>query len=40
MKKVLTCLLAVLGLNIAYSQTYETDVFKTKSGKTVTFHAL
>lgn len=40
MKKVLTCLLAVLGLNTAYSQTYETDVFKTKSGKTVTFHAL
>lgn len=29
-----------LGLNTAYSQTYETDVFKTKSGKTVTFHAL
>lgn len=40
MKKVLTCLMAVLGLNTTYSQTYETDVFKTKSGKTVTFHAL
>lgn len=44
MKKFITCLLAILGLNTACSQnfenTYEIDVFKTKSGKTVTFHAL
>ena len=41
MKKLLTCLLAAIGLSTACGQTnYETDVFKTKSGKTVTFHAL
>ena len=48
MKKILTLLLAVLGLNTACSQTvkpvtaepYEVDVFNTKSGKTVTFYAL
>lgn len=68
MKKVLTFLLAVLGLNTACSQnfdnydvkafaeltadpdvvildvrkadTYEVDMLKTRSGKTVTFHAL
>ena len=41
MKKILTCLLATLGLTTACGQTtYETDVFKTKSGKEVKFHAL
>ena len=41
MKKLLTCLLVAIGLSTACGQTnYETDVFKTKSGKTVTFHAL
>ena len=41
MKKLLTCLLATLGLTTACGQTtYETDVFKTKSGKEVKFHAL
>jgi L-ascorbate metabolism protein UlaG (beta-lactamase superfamily) len=41
MKKLLACLLATLGLTTACGQTnYETDVFKTKSGKTVKFHAL
>ena len=41
MKKLLTCLLATLGLTTACGQTnYETDVFKTKSGKEVMFHAL
>ena len=43
MKKFLTCLLATLGLTTACGQTqqnFETDVFNTKSGKTVTFHAL
>jgi L-ascorbate metabolism protein UlaG (beta-lactamase superfamily) len=41
MKKLLTCLFAALGLTTACGQgNYETDVFKTKSGKTVTFHAL
>ena len=41
MKKILTCLLAAFGLTTAYGQgTYENDVFKTKSGKEVTFHAL
>ena len=41
MKKLLTCLFAALGLTTACGQgDYETDVFKTKSGKTVTFHAL
>ena len=45
MKKVITCLLAMLGLTTACGQakkadTYEVDAFKTKSGKTVKFHAL
>ena len=41
MKKLITCLLTLLGLTTAYGQgNYETDVFNTKSGKTVKFHAL
>ena len=49
MKKLLTCLLAMIGLTTACGQetgnpvnteTYEVDVFKTKSGKTMKFHAL
>ena len=42
MKKFLTCLLVTLGLTTACGQanTYEVDVFKTQSGKTVKFHAL
>lgn len=41
MKKILTCLLATLGLMTVNGQTtYETDVFKTKNGKEVKFHAL
>ena len=41
MKKILTCLFAAFGLTTACGQgNYETDVFKTKSGKEVTFHAL
>ena len=50
MKKIFTCLLSILGLTTACAQvskempvttdTYEVDVFKTKSGKTVKFHAL
>ncbi len=44
MKKFLTCLLATIGLTTACGQrptdTYEVDVFKTKSGKVVKFHAL
>ena len=41
MKKIITCLLAMVGLTTAYGQgNYETDVFNTKSGKTVKFHAL
>ena len=41
MKKILTCLLAILGLSTACGQqTFEVDEFKTKSGKTVNFHAL
>ena len=43
MKQMMTCLLALLGLT-AYGQksydTYEVDVFKTKNGKEVRFHAL
>ena len=41
MKKMITCLLATLGL-AACSQNsqYEVDSFTTKSGKTVKFHAL
>ena len=41
MKNILTCLFAALGLTTACGQVnYETDVFKTISGKEVTFHAL
>ena len=41
MKKLFTCLLAVLGLTTACGQkSYEVDEFTTKSGKTVKFHAL
>jgi L-ascorbate metabolism protein UlaG (beta-lactamase superfamily) len=41
MKKILTCLLAILGLSTACGQqTFEVDEFKTKSGKTVKFYAL
>lgn len=41
MKKILTCLLAILGLSTACGQqTFEVDEFKTKSGKTVKFNAL
>ena len=41
MKKLLTCLLAVIGLTTACGQkSYEVDEFTTKSGKTVKFHAL
>jgi L-ascorbate metabolism protein UlaG (beta-lactamase superfamily) len=48
MKKIFTCLLAALGLTTACGQktndvptdAYEVDVFQTKSGKTVKFHAL
>ena len=47
MNKIFACVLALLGLNAACAQTgnektdtYEVDVFKTKSGKTVKFHAL
>lgn len=47
MKTFITCLLASLGLNLAYGQqnstsadNYEVDVFKTKSGKEVRFYAL
>lgn len=51
MKKILTCLLATVGLTTACGQqnqrsltevenNYEVDAFKTQSGKTVRFHAL
>ena len=41
MKKLLTCLLAIMGLSTACGQqTFEVDEFTTKSGKTVKFHAL
>lgn len=47
MKTFITCLLAVFGLPLVYSQqnltnedNYEVDVFKTKSGKEVKFFAL
>ena len=41
MKKLFTCLLAVLGLTTACGQkSFEIDEFTTKSGKTVRFHAL
>ena len=41
MKKMIACFLASIGLNAVCAQAnYETDVFKTKSGKTVKFHAL
>ena len=40
MKKLLTCLLAVIGLTTACGQkSYEVDEFTTKSGQTVKFHA-
>ena len=42
MKKIITCFLAAIGMTTACSQatSYEVDSFKTKSGKTVKFHAL
>ena len=45
MKKIITCLLATLGLTTACGQvqrtnSYEMDAFKTKNGKSVKFHAL
>lgn len=44
MRKIVTCLLALLGLAAVCAQAqdtpYELDVFKTKSGKTVKFYAL
>ena len=41
MKKLIFCLVAVLGLTTACAQkSYEVDEFTTKSGKTVKFHAL
>ncbi|MCH5307437.1 MAG: MBL fold metallo-hydrolase [Prevotella sp.] len=44
MKKILTSLLTLMGLTCAcapsVAEGYEMDVFKTKSGKEVTFHAL
>ena len=42
MKKILTCLLATLGLTTACGQTdtYEVDAFQTKSGKTLKCYAL
>ena len=44
MKKIITSILALLVLTTACGQqkndNYEVDVFKTKSGKTVKFHAL
>jgi Predicted Zn-dependent hydrolases of the beta-lactamase fold len=41
MKKILTCLLASLGIMTSCSQSnYETDTFTTKSGKTLMLHAL
>ena len=41
MKKLIICLMAVIGLTTACAQkSYEVDEFKTKSGKTVKFHAL
>ena len=44
MKRIITCMLAALGLTAAYGQqnqqSYEVDTFKTKSGKTIRFHAL
>ncbi len=42
MKKMITCILATIGLFSACGQKtgYETDVFTTKSGKTVKIYAL
>ena len=42
MKKIITSLLALLGLAACGQQgyTYEVDTFTTKGGKTVKFHAL
>ena len=43
MKRIITCMLAALGLTAAYGQqnqqSYEVDTFKTKSGKTLKFYA-
>ena len=44
MKRIITCLLAAIGITTASAQQsqqpYEVDAFTTKSGKTVRFHAL
>lgn len=41
MKKIITCLLATFGLATGCcQQNYEVDVFQTKSGKNIKFHAL
>jgi len=43
MKKILTIIFTLLGLSAACQQlnnSYEIDVFTTKNGKTITFHAL
>ena len=42
MKRIIICLLAGLGLTTACSQQMpeNVDVFQTKSGKTISFHAL
>ncbi|MGX8682822.1 MAG: MBL fold metallo-hydrolase [Bacteroidales bacterium] len=41
MKRIVTCLLALMGIAMAYGQgNYETDVFTTQSGKTIKLHAL
>lgn len=43
MKQIIVCLLLMLGLTVSAQEnrdTYEVDVFNTRSGKTVTFHAL
>ena len=40
MKRMITCLLAMLGLTACGQENFEVDVFETKSGKPVKFHAL
>ena len=40
MKRMITCLLAMLGLTACGQENFEVDVFQTKSGKPVKFHAL
>lgn len=43
MKRLFICLMAMMAMMCSYGQTtdtYEVDEFKTKSGKTVKFHAL